>query len=285
MTSINSYSAQSGRMLAEDGSYVNIADVLGGTDTGMTANIEQYAPQSGRFIAEDGTVVNIAESIRCGTGSINEAGSAPPIVEKASGKQITTTISADRPLKGLRLYATCKQNTTTGAQLLDKTMLTGEYGVLSFHSVYVGDGDFTLSSDCPIVSSSANLFFLSGQTEDTPSTSENGVGASLTRTVSSVDGYVTIAIFTGRDVNPNNPIDYNIMLNAGSAALLYEPYTGGKPSPSANYPQEIQEISSMFDVNVSDGQGKSQTMTIPVQQQGFWGIPVSSGGNYTDADG
>lgn len=32
----------------------------------------------------------------------------------------------------------------------------------------------------------------------------------------------------------------HLMLNAGNTALPWEPYTGGKPSPSPDYPQEIQ---------------------------------------------
>lgn len=32
------------------------------------------------------------------------------------------------------------------------------------------------------------------------------------------------------------------MLNKGSSALPYEPYTGGKPSPSPDYPQEIRAV-------------------------------------------
>ena len=34
----------------------------------------------------------------------------------------------------------------------------------------------------------------------------------------------------------------NIMLNDGDKALPYEPYTGGKPSPSPEYPQEIKSV-------------------------------------------
>lgn len=34
----------------------------------------------------------------------------------------------------------------------------------------------------------------------------------------------------------------NIMLNDGDIALPYEPYTGGKPSPSPDYPQEIKRV-------------------------------------------
>lgn len=34
----------------------------------------------------------------------------------------------------------------------------------------------------------------------------------------------------------------NIMLNDGDIALPYEPYTGGQPSPSPDYPQEIKRV-------------------------------------------
>ena len=38
--------------------------------------------------------------------------------------------------------------------------------------------------------------------------------------------------------------DLYVMLNAGDSALPWEPYTGGKPSPSPDYPQEIQSAKS-----------------------------------------
>src|SRR5699024_3349081 len=49
--------------LKEDGTYVNIADILGEADTGEKRDISKYSPMSGRMIKEDGTVVNIAENI------------------------------------------------------------------------------------------------------------------------------------------------------------------------------------------------------------------------------
>lgn len=39
----------------------------------------------------------------------------------------------------------------------------------------------------------------------------------------------------------HNSIDY-IMLNEGSDALPWEPYTGGQPSPNPSYPQEIKSV-------------------------------------------
>lgn len=80
---IDSMSPSSGRMIKEDGTVVNIADVLGGEDTGTTRDIEKYSPMSGRMIKEDGTVVNIAESIggsgTGGTTNYNDLTNKPSI--------------------------------------------------------------------------------------------------------------------------------------------------------------------------------------------------------------
>lgn len=59
---------------------------------------------------------------------------------------------------------------------------------------------------------------------------------------------------------------------------VYEPYTGGQPSPSLDYPQEIKSIVNPT-VKVSNEDGtKSQTVTLPYILNA---IPVSSGGNVT----
>lgn len=54
---------QTGRMVKEDGTTANLADLIGGTDTGERVNIDMMAPKSGRFVKEDGSVVNIADVI------------------------------------------------------------------------------------------------------------------------------------------------------------------------------------------------------------------------------
>lgn len=54
---------QTGRMVKENGETVNLADLIGGTDTGERVNIDMMAPKSGRFVKEDGSVVNLADVI------------------------------------------------------------------------------------------------------------------------------------------------------------------------------------------------------------------------------
>lgn len=89
---------------------------------------------------------------------------------------------------------------------------------------------------------------------------------------------------TNEDVNA---LKSTLMFNKGESALPYEPYTGGIPSPNGDYPQEIQAISDfVVEVKNSMGEGAtSQTLNVAIPEQGFYGIPVSSGDNYTDASG
>lgn len=59
---------------------------------------------------------------------------------------------------------------------------------------------------------------------------------------------------------------------------VYEPYTGGQPSPSPDYPQEIKSVVNPT-VKVTNEDGtESQTVPIPYT---FNAIPASSGGNVT----
>lgn len=70
----------------------------------------------------------------------------------------------------------------------------------------------------------------------------------------------------------------NIMVNEGDIALPYEPYTGGKPSPSPEYPQEIKSVVNPI-VKVTNEDGTQfETVTLPYTLNA---IPVESGGNVT----
>lgn len=69
------------------------------------------------------------------------------------------------------------------------------------------------------------------------------------------------------------------MLNDGDIALPYEPYTGGKPSPSPDYPQEIKSVVNPI-VKVTNEDGlKVQSVTF--NNITLNAIPVTSGGNVT----
>lgn len=78
----------------------------------------------------------------------------------------------------------------------------------------------------------------------------------------------------------------NIQIELGDKATAYEPYTDGKPSPSPEYPQEITSAgdNGTLEVKIADSAEQSQRLIIQMPN-GLPGIPVTSGGNYTDEVG
>lgn len=320
---INEFQPTSGRFVKEDGTTVNIADELGGKSVSdKVYDIDNMMPHSGRFIKEDGTTVNIADMIAngdIGGGGGSDSGSsddsAPPIVETYNGQTIQCSMSADRPLQGLNLYATCEQKTTTGANLFDASLMptTSGGGATVTNN---GDGSFTISGEGQITEEGfllnvsvsgddakkmlkAGNIYTNGQ-RYAPSFYAYGIdntGKVLFNT-SGASGSAVITneilealsrlqfVFYGTGGLVITPVTFFPMIwQTGDGA--YEPYTGGIPSPNGDYPQEIQAISD-FVVEVKNSMGEvatPQTLNVTIPEQGFYGIPVPAGGNYTDTDG
>lgn len=326
---INESHPTSGRFVKEDGATVNIADELGGKSVSdKVYDINNMMPHSGRFIKEDGTTVNIADMIANGdigggggSGSGSSDDSAPPIIETYNGQTIQCSMSADRPLKGLNLYATCEQKTTTGANLFDGS----EYGKKTASGITIEwlqeEGCFLLNGTArntvdakmliDIVPEKGATYtmqncYVSGKisvpdsefavtyfgASDTKGSYANWLGVGLKEKDTNINAecnynYITAFWFYVTTGVVLNNYKVRIQLAKSSTSLPYEPYTGGIPSPNGDYPQEIQAISD-FVVEVKNSMAADatpQTLNITIPEQGFYGIPVSSGGNYTDSSG
>lgn len=220
-------------------------------------------------IGEDGNVV--PEEVASGGGD------GIAIINTMSGESpLVIPDSAERVNKRLELGGKTEQVQTSGAQLLNKDNFfvnpPTTFDKLKYYPLNIGDKECTLSTTCPASGNTSNLFLLAGNIDKGASSSVNGVSFGISRTVKSQDGYVTIALRTIGD-NPNNPLDYDIMLNYGSEAKPYKPYTGGKPSPSPEYPQEIKNVGKRneetqkyeVDVKITNAEqnwSKEQTLTL-----------------------
>lgn len=138
--------------------------------------------------------------------------------------------------KRLVLSGNTTQTTTKGLQLLDKTKIPTPQAGVSYYNMQVEEGKYTLSTKYRRTVQK-DLFLLAGEVNTGASSGVNGVDSTISRTVESINGYITIGYRKGE--NKVNPFDFETMLNKGDAPLPYEPYTGGKSSPSVEYPQEI----------------------------------------------
>ena len=289
---INEFHPTSGRFVKEDGATVNIADELGGKSVSdKVYDINNMMPHSGRFIKEDGTTVNIADMIANGdiggsSGSSDD--SAPPIIETYNGQTVQCSMSADRPIKGLNLYATCKQQTYSGKNLFNKETI--EDGLVNASgqldpSETVKTSDFIKvkpSTQYKSSFASAYVKFYTSEKEPVQTESVDITTNTQSFTTGESTGYIRYS-FNASAQAPETLI----IVDGANELTPYEPYTGGVPSPSVDYPQEIQTISD-FVVEVKNSMetdATPQTLNITIPEQGFYGIPVSIGGNYTDASG
>ena len=93
---------------------------------------------------------------------------------------------------------------------------------LYYKAIYVGDGTFTASTDCPTDSSNnSQVFFLAGNVSSGASTGTNGVWNNHPITQTAVDGYVTICM---RDL-AGTPLNYHTQIESGSTATAWSPYS------------------------------------------------------------
>lgn len=77
-----------------------------------------------------------------------------------------------------------------------------------------------------------------------------------------------------QNVSLSDLANIKIQLQEGSTAKPWEPYTGGKPSPSLDCPQKIKSSDDKIIIKIADGTGKEQTASICARE------PVRSiGGN------
>lgn len=157
--------------------------------------------------------------------------------------------------KRFELSGNSKQTSTKGLQLLDIAKTPAPQAGVVYYNMQVEEGKYTLSTKYRRAVQK-DLFLFVGEVDTGASGNINGVDSTISRTVESINGYITIGYRKGE--NGVNPLDFETMLNIGETPLPYEPYTGGKPSPSPEYPQEIvsagkydeTSVKYLFDVNV-----------------------------------
>lgn len=190
---------------------------------------------------------------KSGFEDVDVTGKPPLTLENAIGK----------PLKGLKLYGKSKQATTTGAQLLEP--ISNKLNLDGITITFDENGEKIVVSGTPESSQGFQIskpirmqagekYVLTSdevhQFENIWLRSSNGVNFgwlgknTSNRVIITVPDSITERTDCVIRASILNGEAYNftmnhLMLNAGEIPLHWEPYTGGKPSPSPDYPQEI----------------------------------------------
>lgn len=227
---------------------------------------------------------------------------ADSIVCSASGESIYIEDSSNRAILKNVIYGKSTQLTTTGAQLwsggdiiMPRILSDSGYAVApeEFKQAILAlpNGTYTYSVESVSSGDSKGNFCgkIAFQKVD------DSLALTATNTFELTDALKAetdkIVIYG----NAGENIKYeNIMLNAGSTPLPYEPYTEGQASPSPKYPQAIKSTGDSGEISLNvqvaydeipyEPYKEAQSLVITTPD-GLHGIPVPSGGNYTDEHG
>lgn len=189
--------------------------------------------------------------------TVDLQGKAPVIVGSATsyGTPVEVNDSAEMQLQGLRLYGKSWQETTTGANLFDANDVSQ-----GFISDDTGNNMVETDSYCSnfIAVSAKTKYYLHSDQDagrwgafyDSSKTFILGIATDKYNTVFETPENAAYIRFTV-DYNNNNPnFARNVIFAKSTVALPFEPYTGGKPSPSPEYPQEIASIGENGSIDV-----------------------------------
>lgn len=220
-----------------------------------------------------------------------------------SGNPATLEHSVAWAMQGLSVYGKSTQVTTAGAQLLPPQLASAVmqdgvtfepladgrlrvYGTATKDTTVTGTTLVSLSAEAYTLDiglkmdSAAFRVCMTEITGEPYLDIEDGNSSSTQTLAEPIQVALLVRVYEGQTVD----VVLSPMLCSGSTARPWEPYTGGAPSPSPDYPQPINTAgaSGSIPVTVSDGADQSQQLSIQTPN-GLPGIPVDSGGNYTDA--
>lgn len=163
----------------------------------------------------------------------------PALLENSKG---------NRGLESLTLYGKSTQESTTGAQLFDVSEVASETCLSTEEPVEVNAVGYWTSGYIPVKTGNyicSRKGTARGWTYDADKNGLRYIANSGGAPISIKEGEAFIRVSGANTAAPQN-----FMFNEGNSIKPYEPYTGGKPSPSPEYPQEIESVGQSGEIGV-----------------------------------
>lgn len=237
------------------------------------------------------------------------------VVKTGTGLIVADDTSEGQPFTNFEMQGWTEQPSTTGAQLLkldDKTIkingitvdiINGSVNIKGIPENKTGHTIFTIG----------NINLKKGDYVTSVELKVKGIGIAFASIVNPSSGSPNITMSQASNISKfsisedqtssvilnisNEESSYNVMqyfmLTEGKEKKPYEPYTGGKPSPSTDYTQEINNAGSdgnveikllggqLFDSNVLNDSVTSKGITILNNKDGSFSISGDNSGTGT----
>lgn len=209
----------------------------------------------------------------------------PALLEGVKGNRFTS----------LTLHGKSTQGSTTGAQLFD----VSNADVVQMYIANSGIGNFIENYSVVIPIKPSTSYTISEKNKKifrVAITEEYPIESAPTLFKEVVDVYKNITtpnnLPNGNFLmiqlygNFNHAPDFSgLMLNEGSTPKPYEPYTGGAPSPSPSYPQEIENAGQSGEIGVQVYGGNLFDIRKASPWEDVYGLQMSLDGEYITVKG
>ena len=209
----------------------------------------------------------------------------PALLEGVKGNRFTS----------LTLHGKSTQGSTTGAQLFD----VSNADVVQMYIANSGIGNFIENYSVVIPIKPSTSYTISEKNKKifrVAITEEYPIESAPTLFKEVVDVYKNITtpnnLPNGNFLmiqlygNFNHAPDFSgLMLNEGSTPKPYEPYTGGAPSPSPSYPQEIENAGQSGEIGVQVYGGNLFDIRKASPWEDTYGLQMSLDGEYITVKG
>lgn len=218
----------------------------------------------------------------------NKAGA---VVETVSGEMIQVKDSSGAAFEEMRIFGKSTQVTTTGANLLDVSLIPdrtlGENIIRKTedNGIYVEakTDDKFFATTIVKINLPPGSYYVSDENGDAKCsfyvkiTRSDAVDYIQNRNFQVIEGD-TIDVYI--QVDPNQTVKTTLypMVTSGNSKKPYEPYTGGFPSPSIEYPQEIENSGDSGEIGVDvSGSNLFDVSKIEDTWNGRYGIKNNNG--------
>lgn len=236
-------------------------------------------------VENKGKALVIGEDGNVAPGEVQSGGGdGIAIINTMSGESpLAIPDSAERVNKRLELGGKTEQVTTTGVNLFDEKLLL-DFDSENYDKTQSGSGfyyyKFPVSGTVTVSTKNANkngeylTVGIKPDGSDKTWLSHGSAAISKYKTLTPEDGNIYLGVNNNLErVKSMIQNTGGIIINEGSAAQPYEPYTGNKPSPSPEYPQEIKNVGKWneetrkyeVDVKITNAEqnwSKEQTLTL-----------------------
>lgn len=170
-------------------------------------------------------------------------------------KQVILTNCGQAPFKRFSILGNSHQDSTTGKQLFDVSALKNISGFsvdedgFIMQKVYNTTSPKTLKELIPSIEAGKSYYLSVDNPDDfTGFFGFTGSVSAWHKNQTFVPKEDDLNIRPGIVSKVGGNARYRLMITEGQTASPYEPYTGGKPSPSPDYPQEIKNVGKWNEV-------------------------------------